>query len=126
MLEGPDPHSIKSASAGDLINRRPDAAGFGCRWRMEDYFRVVSPGWPVRRKLSIIGENRHFTNDPVLSEIACWCCKTRFEDAFSLRGVSSDSCFLLVVVAYALAIAGCALMLRNRTSRFRFCATAAR
>jgi len=36
---------------------------------MEDYFRVVSPGWPVRRKLSIIGENRHFTNDPVLSEI---------------------------------------------------------
>ena len=34
--------------------------------------------------------------------------------------------FLLVVVAYALAIAGCALMLRNRTSRFRFCATAAR
>jgi len=39
---------------------------------MEDYFRVVSPGWPVRRKLSIIGENRHFTNDPVLSEIACF------------------------------------------------------
>src|SRR5213080_3340835 len=34
--------------------------------------------------------------------------------------------FLLLVVAYALAIAGCALMLRNRTSRFRFCATAAR
>src|SRR5712691_12594258 len=34
--------------------------------------------------------------------------------------------FLLVVVAYALAIAGCALRLRNRTSRFRFCATADR
>ena len=34
--------------------------------------------------------------------------------------------FLLAVVAYALAIAGCALRLRNRTSRFRFCATAAR
>jgi hypothetical protein len=34
--------------------------------------------------------------------------------------------FFLVVIAYALAIAGCALMLRNRTSRFRFCATAAR
>jgi hypothetical protein len=34
--------------------------------------------------------------------------------------------FLLLVVADALAIAGCALMLRNRTSRFRFWATAAR
>ena len=27
---------------------------------------------------------------------------------------------------YAVAIAGCALLLRKRTSRFRFCATAAR
>jgi hypothetical protein len=34
--------------------------------------------------------------------------------------------FLLVVIAYALAIAGCALMVRNRSSRFRFWATAAR
>src|SRR5438552_19194596 len=34
--------------------------------------------------------------------------------------------FFWYVVAYALAIAGCAFMLRNRTSRFRFCATAAR
>ena len=34
--------------------------------------------------------------------------------------------FLLGVCFYAVAIFGCALMLRNRTSRFRFWATAAR
>src|SRR5215831_14988178 len=33
--------------------------------------------------------------------------------------------FLGKSVSYAVAIAACALMLRNRTSRFRFCATAA-
>jgi len=30
------------------------------------------PRMAGRRKLSIVGENRHFTNDPVLSEIACY------------------------------------------------------
>src|SRR5215471_10471105 len=47
------------------------------------------------------------------------------------RGVFSQGSFFRFVflrdsVAYAIPIAGCDLMLRNRTSRFRFCATAAR
>jgi len=38
---------------------------------MEDSSRVIGkPRMAGRRKLSIVGENRHFTNDPVLSEIA--------------------------------------------------------
>src|SRR5215469_5203370 len=45
---------------------------------------------------------------------------------FPQAGGSSGPCFSWESVPYVVSIAVCAVTLRNRTSRFRFCATAAR
>jgi hypothetical protein len=71
--------------------------------------------------------------DYILSVCLCGnCCKALLLKESVRRPFSLRQSFFWFVfffrrsVSYPVAIAGCALLLRNRTSRFRFCATAAR
>src|SRR5438445_8552645 len=113
-------HAVRSREVGRSpfrLNKRATATGNTATATPSRNQRV--PNSPIFHVAMLLASGQLVLNRVGVEKLAS---KTRFPSGEFLP----IRVFLLVVVAYALAIAGCALMLRNRTSRFRFCATAAR